>query len=321
MGRARSQTTAVAVDGFDTVFGVRRGHLGELTPQLFARILGIDGVDEAVGAIGDRTRLLTEPQLATALCDHVFTNAYELAQPRLRAWLRAVGVRPGWSLNVGLDVIGGGIHIFPRGHLIADSADTHVHKDARLVSACGLQLTDISLLNRGLWLKRPQNPVAGRVCSACAAFAAEYPETQTRDSEDLLPAPTLDAALARWRAVNKTTVLSNFVDGVDVNTVNALLVPQLDDIALTFAARMLHLHPRPNILRVLRAGAPEKDWSHIRSEELELVLDESEWREPLHHSLAFHSRQTLRGWEQSWRQSGIIWAQALIVEIVSHRQS
>lgn len=294
--------TSPTISNFDVVFGARRGRANTLTPQTFANILSGEGVDEALREFGpDRSALKHEPLMTAALCDHVFARTYESRNAALRGWLRAVGVRPHWSLNILVAVSTGAglgrVHIFPRGHELADSGDIldapEIGVDSRLISACGEQHKAAILFNRGEWPShlQPINPAASPVCSACAAFAADYPETQARDADDALPAPLLDAARVRWRAAHERTVLNAFVCGADDTAVSLLLsTSELDEVAIDFAARVLRRYPRPNILRALRSnGDKTVDWTQFTDDFLlAFKFSEYAWKSLLAPSLRSH---------------------------------
>jgi hypothetical protein len=247
---------ADCVDPFASVFGNQRGcgrAPGVLTLQ---HILYNEGYDEALRVFaGRRSSLATQPQQIDLLSAHALDLSYERARPQLLSWLRSVSVRSRFMSDLLFDSSERG-HYLHRGHLFADVHDLVKSSRRPIAFDCGTRERAPSALERGAWalVLESRDPFREHLCSICAKIASQHPETQKRDKYDPLPAPTLECALTLWRAQLTPTLhelLCN--EGVGFDTLMAASVPALDELAIRWAARAIHRHPRAHALRGLRA--------------------------------------------------------------------
>jgi hypothetical protein len=206
-------------------------------------------------------------------------------------WLRSVGVRPRWALN--LIAFERCLHFLPDGHLRADSQDL-LHVSA----ACGAHSQKGVTLTRGTWSRilRGENTAGNSICEACAVIAGEHHETSPFDEHDPLPGPILARAHARWCATQIPRVHALLLEGTNEAELMEMLMAAMDEIALAWAARILSRYPLPNTLRALRSngfrlndGVVSIFKEQVLAEKIAaLALDENAWATLLRHHLHSH---------------------------------
>jgi hypothetical protein len=262
---------------FNSVLGAHRG--GALDPEVFARILNNEGLPEATRILGALySQHLHNPEIMDVLCEYILDTSYIAERPCIRGWLRSIGVRPRWALNL-IDC-GGTTHFFPRGHLLVEAFPEPIS------TACGANL------DRASWNHVRRGACDhSQLCQHCALTVDTHPELLARDRLDPLPAPVLDTGLKQWKQTQTPTLQRMLLAGLSVPDILEQTVIGLDDLAVTWAAHVLSRYPQPNAMRALRANSLSTD---VRSLALDakkladLALDESAWTQLLRQHL--HNR-------------------------------
>jgi hypothetical protein len=189
MGRARSSKGAIAVDGFTSVFGGRRGQIqaAETHPQTAVARALLDSGDLAGAARVVARHRLNNVALLRALSDALAFDALEYRWGgRTRAVLRVCGAVPLEAEHLLRDRARGLIHLWPDGDAFR-GAYHHMGKHTKKErAACGLLLDDdkhfptMHRAERGSWLSPDLDGYyhdkhdKWRLCPGCAAHASEY---------------------------------------------------------------------------------------------------------------------------------------------------
>jgi hypothetical protein len=288
------------------------------TPAQLQTMLSEDGLDQTLRTLALNNLLnldlLADPAWSQPLCDHLFDGAYARAREPMNKFLHDIAIRPHWSLNSILSRAAGEgeslIHLFPRGHELADSSDIldGIVDDPRLKAACGFQGATVVLFNRGNWQKTlaSTNPAECKICPHCLPFASDYPETEDAEAENPLPTPELALAFADWRKRERGPALEVLCSEANTKIAEDLITPALYEHVLAFAARKLNRYPRPNVVRALRSnGVKTVAWTEFDDEVLNLHRSEAEWMQTLRPLLDHHLQNT------SSKKIPVLWAHTL----------